>query len=286
MDLESASHMAIGEANSTYCLLTNLELSLCAKGAGVHYCQHPTLMRTGSSCMADMLRNPTTTNLEACETETKPFSQTQWTYLENSREWLISTPRPLRLEMTCNNGSNYTTTIQGVNLIEPVGTCLLITNGTENNRYYLRAVEPNGPVFHYLPNINLILKEPPQERITTTAPVKTPLTYLMNQDDLLEQINQLKIALYVLLSYTTILSLVILTYLLSKIRRRHEQDNANEPLMTMEEKTPSYSKTSPPDSPLPVVPPPMPIIKPKKVDFNLSPARIRQKNPTHLESIV
>ena len=281
-----ASHIAIGEANSTYCLPTHLELSSCAKGPGAYYCQNPTLMRTESSCIADLLRNPTTEALERCEIETKAFRETQWTYLENSREWLISTPQPLHLEMICNNGSNYTMNIQGINLIEPVGTCLLITNETVNNRYYLRAVTPNGPVFHYLPNIKLRLKESPQETTTTTAPMKTTLRYSMDRDDLLDQIKQLKVALYGLFTYTAILSLVTLTYLLSKIRRRHEHDNAGEPLVTTEENTPSYSKTSPPESPLPTVPPPMPIIKSKRVDFNLSPARIRQKNPTHLESIV
>ena len=44
-----ASHVAIGEGNNTYNQMSNLELSSCAKGAGAYYCQHPTLMRTGSS---------------------------------------------------------------------------------------------------------------------------------------------------------------------------------------------------------------------------------------------
>ena len=158
--------------------------------------------------------------------------------------------------------------IQGVNLIEPVGTCLLITNETENNRYYLRAVTPNGPVLHYLPNINLRLKESTQETITTTAPLKSPVRYQnsTDQDDLLGQIQLLKMILYGLFSYTAILSLVILTYLLSKIRRRYEQDNADEPLVTTEESTPKTSNTNTPDSPVSIIPPPMPIIKHKRVD--------------------
>ena len=283
-------YIASGPDNTTHCLMSELEIIGCVRHTNTRYCRNPTLMRTSSSCMSGMLHQPTMNTLKTCNVGNKRF-KIQWTYLTHSREWLISTPRPIEIKLSCSNNKTYTIAVQGAIIIEAIGTCKFQTNETMDNSYFLRTVKPNRPTYHYMPLITLKTEKSPTEGQgeTTIVPKLASVERRRNSDipdEWMEQIHQLRVTCYGHLVYSTLLTLLIIVSILFKLYRCHEPDNADEPLLTTKESTPKTSNTNTPDSPVPIIPPPMPIITHKRVDFNLSPARIRQRNPTHLESIV
>ena len=155
--------------NTTHSLLTEYEAISCVLYANTYYCQHPTIMRSNGSCMSEMLQNPTMETLKLCKIGNKPFDRIEWTFLPYSREWLISTPWPLKISMYCNNGNNYATILERVSLIEPIGTCHVVTNNSRDSNY-LRTIRPNHPVFHYMPNRDITY----ESYLPITSPRQTP----------------------------------------------------------------------------------------------------------------
>ena len=151
--------------------------------------------------------------------------------------------------MYCNNGNNYTIILEGVSFIEPIGTCPVVTNDTRDSNYYLRTIRPTHPVFHYMPNRDLNLRDLFTNNLTKAKITKQylPEVTLSNISEspskLSAQIQELKMAFYILLAYSTLISITIVLYILAKSTRRYEQDTSVDRLMINEETTQNSLKT-------------------------------------------
>ena len=193
--IETINHFIALNSNKTqHGLLKSTEN--CFHRDQTTYCKQPLQLYTTATCESQILQDSTTIDLEIFSIKAKPQKHTQWTHLQETNEWLFSTPHTENIEVRCNHQPSIELSIHEFGILQTDPYCQVITS----DRILPYHTVPRTKKAHFKSNLQLRM------------PNSTRMENLQNKITNIQIVLYTFVAIFLLLAMSYIIFLIYIKY--------------------------------------------------------------------------